>query len=123
MRSGANLAAAANTLRHRRAVTRGAMDIPPFEVRIGDATLADPRARIRATRWPEPAPGPPRRRAAAARAGRTLYDVHRWTLPPTGGHLTQIEEAPGRIAGDPGPYVCGIRTRNSSIPKSNAYTS
>ena len=33
------------------------MEATPFEIRIGDATLADLRARIRATRWPDPAPG------------------------------------------------------------------
>jgi hypothetical protein len=33
--------------------------IERFEVRVGDDELAEPRARITATRWPDPAPGPP----------------------------------------------------------------
>lgn len=33
------------------------MRVEPFEVRIGDEVLDDLRRRIRATRWPDPAPG------------------------------------------------------------------
>jgi pimeloyl-ACP methyl ester carboxylesterase len=38
-------------------VTRD-LPIEPFRVEVGEDVLADLRARIRATRWPEPAPGP-----------------------------------------------------------------
>lgn len=31
--------------------------VEPFAIRVGDDVLADLRARIRATRWPAPAPG------------------------------------------------------------------
>lgn len=35
------------------------MRVEPFEIRIGDEVLDDLRRRIRATRWPDPAPGAP----------------------------------------------------------------
>jgi hypothetical protein len=35
------------------------MPIEPFSVRVADEVLADLRARIRNTRWPDPAPGDP----------------------------------------------------------------
>lgn len=34
------------------------MQVEPFSIHIEDRVLSDLRARIRATRWPEPAPGP-----------------------------------------------------------------
>jgi hypothetical protein len=34
------------------------LSLAPFSVHIGDDVLADLRARIRNTRWPDPAPGP-----------------------------------------------------------------
>jgi pimeloyl-ACP methyl ester carboxylesterase len=33
------------------------MEVVPFEIRISDETINDLRTRIRATRWPDPAPG------------------------------------------------------------------
>jgi pimeloyl-ACP methyl ester carboxylesterase len=35
------------------------VEVDPFAIAIGDEVLEDLRARIRATRWPEPAPGEP----------------------------------------------------------------
>jgi pimeloyl-ACP methyl ester carboxylesterase len=35
------------------------VEVEPFAIAIDEAVLADLRARIRATRWPEPAPGEP----------------------------------------------------------------
>ncbi|HEX2356848.1 MAG TPA: epoxide hydrolase N-terminal domain-containing protein, partial [Micromonosporaceae bacterium] len=32
--------------------------VEPFSIQVADEELADLRARIRNTRWPEPAPGP-----------------------------------------------------------------
>ncbi|MBI4912199.1 MAG: epoxide hydrolase [Acidobacteria bacterium] len=35
------------------------MPLAPFTIRVADAVLSDLRTRIRTTRWPPPAPGPP----------------------------------------------------------------
>ena len=34
------------------------LSVQPYEVHVADTVLADLRTRLRATRWPEPAPGP-----------------------------------------------------------------
>jgi pimeloyl-ACP methyl ester carboxylesterase len=35
------------------------LSVEPYEIRVADSVLDDLRRRLRATRWPEPAPGPP----------------------------------------------------------------
>jgi pimeloyl-ACP methyl ester carboxylesterase len=35
------------------------VDVEPFTIAVADEVLSDLRARLRDTRWPEPAPGPP----------------------------------------------------------------
>jgi len=78
--------------------------IAPFSIRIGEEVLSDLRARIRSTRWPDPAPGADVVVAAALAGGRTeaarRVGVAR-PRPAQADHGGQILLPFGRGGGDP----------------------